>query len=87
MKGSISEDSVLRIVGHWQSRVSKVMRSVVSSSEEVQSSRRSDESSSSCASSEMVEMLNAGVDGVSLGELPEGCRTVQLVKLYDILKI
>lgn len=76
MKGSISEDSVLRVVEHWLSGVSKAMRSVVSFSEEVQSSRRSDESSFGCASSEMVEMLNAGVDGVSLGELPAGCRTV-----------
>lgn len=40
------------------------MRSVVLLSEGVQSSRRSDESSSICASSEIVEMLNAGDTGV-----------------------
>lgn len=57
------------------------MRSVISFSDGVQSSRRSDELSSVLASSEIVEMLNAGEARVSQGELPEDYQTVWSVTL------
>lgn len=87
MNGSISEDSVFRVTGDWQSGVSRFVRSVTSLSEGVQSSRRSDESSSVFASSETVEILSAGDAGVSQGELPEDCRAIQLAHLYYKVRI